>query len=122
MLFQTVNIWQDAGLPDAVLETNRYLLGNGRDNTGEIIANASVKIIPPVHIHPTAKIENATIGPNVSVGAGCSIVNSQIKEAIIEKETVIEDASLYESIIGERAKVSGVSGSMNIGDDSTVVK
>ena len=105
-----------------MLETNRYLLGNGKDNTGEMKTSASVKIIPPVHIHPSAKIDNSTIGPNVSVGAGCSILNSQIKETIIEKEAIIEDASLYESIIGERAKVSGVSGSMNIGDDSTVIK
>ncbi len=119
---ETVNIWQDAGLPDAVLETNRYLLGSGKDNSSEIKVPASVEIHPPVFIDPSAEIDNATIGPNVSVGAGCRISNSQIKEAILEKEADIKDANLYDSIIGERAKIKGVSGSMNIGDDATVLK
>ncbi|MBT3240112.1 MAG: nucleotidyltransferase [Chloroflexi bacterium] len=119
---ETVNVWQDAGLPDAVLETNRYLLGTGKDNTKDIVLSSTVEIHPPVYIHPSAQIENATIGPNVSIGPGCIIANSQIKETILEKDVEIKDANLHESIIGERAKISGVSGSMNIGDDATVVK
>ena len=119
---ETVNIWQDAGLPDAVLETNRYLLGSGKDNSNDIELPATVEIHRPVFIHPSAQIENTIIGPNVSIGAGCVIKDSQIKETIIEKDAEIKDAVLYESIIGERAKISGVSGAMNIGDDATVLK
>ncbi len=119
---ETVNIWQDAGLPDAVLATNRYLLSSGKDNSKQVKSNETVKIIPPVFIHPSATVENSSIGPNVSVGEGCSITNSKIKESILEKETVIESANLYDSIIGERAKVTGVNGAMNIGDDSSVIK
>src|SRR5439155_7806954 len=32
---QTVSIWLDCGRPDTVLETNRYLLEHGHDNSAE---------------------------------------------------------------------------------------
>ena len=54
-----VEVWLDAGIPDALLETNRYLLEHGHDNSVEAAkAHPGVAIIPPVFIHPSATIEN----------------------------------------------------------------
>jgi glucose-1-phosphate thymidylyltransferase len=34
MRTEKVNIWLDAGTPESLLETNRYLLENGHNNSG----------------------------------------------------------------------------------------
>ena len=36
MRTQPVEIWLDAGTPEALLETNRYLLEHGLDNSAEV--------------------------------------------------------------------------------------
>ena len=41
MRTQEVEVWMDAGMPDALLETNRYLLEHGHDNSAEAAARLS---------------------------------------------------------------------------------
>src|SRR5690606_32487239 len=53
-----VDAWLDAGTVPALLETNRLLLERGRDNIGMLNAEGVV-IIPPVYIHPSARIVNS---------------------------------------------------------------
>ena len=57
MRTEKVDVWLDAGTPETVLETNRYLLEHGRDNTEQACQRQGVTIIPPVFIHETAQIE-----------------------------------------------------------------
>jgi glucose-1-phosphate thymidylyltransferase len=115
-----VDEWLDAGLPETVLETNRKLLGKGRDNSAEAGKRKGVTIKPPVHIHPDATIENSTLGPFVSIGRGSVVRNSQIEDTVIERDVQINDCTLSSSLIGERSRVSGVKGTINVGDDSQV--
>jgi glucose-1-phosphate thymidylyltransferase len=115
-----VDEWLDAGLPETVLETNRKLLGKGRDNSAEAGKRKGVTIKPPVHIHPDATIENSTLGPFVSIGRGSVVRNSQIEDTVIERDVQIDDCTLNGSLIGERSRVSGVKGKVNVGDDSQV--
>ena len=71
MRTQEVSVWMDAGMPDALLETNRYLLENGRDNSAQAIENLpGVAIIPPVFISPKAKVTASVIGPVCFRGRG----------------------------------------------------
>ena len=60
-------------LPETLLETNRYLLENGRDNSAEAMKTPGVAIIPPVFISPKAKITASVIGPHVSIGEDCDL-------------------------------------------------
>lgn len=115
-----VDEWLDAGLPETVLETNRSLLDKGRDNSGEAGKRGGVIIKPPVHIHPSATVENSTLGPYVSVGRNCVVRNSTIEDAILEAEVTVEDSELRGSLLGERSLVRGVKGTVNVGDDSQV--
>ncbi len=64
---RTVDVWRDTGKPETVLETNRYLLENGNDNSQQVTCDQCV-IIPPVNIHSSAKIEHSIIGPYVTIG------------------------------------------------------
>jgi glucose-1-phosphate thymidylyltransferase len=93
MRAQVIDVWLDMGTTDAILETNRYLLAHGRDNTNTI-NRKNVKIIPPVFIHDSATIENSTIGPNASIGADCRITNSRVEDSILESGVVVETAVL----------------------------
>lgn len=120
MRTQVVDEWLDAGLPQTVLETNRKLLEKGRDNSKEAGRRAGVTVKPPVHIHPSAIVESSTIGPYASIGAGCVVRNSSIEDSILESNVTVENSTLRSSLLGERSRVSGVHGSVNIGDDSQV--
>jgi glucose-1-phosphate thymidylyltransferase len=114
-----VEVWLDAGLPDTVLEANRYLLEHGGMNTAPEF-NSGVKVIPPVYIHPDAKITASVIGPYASIGAGCQISYSKIENSVVEADATVETSQLRESLIGTRAKVVGARGKVDLSDDSTV--
>lgn len=117
---ETVGVWLDAGVPATVLESNRYLLEHGRDDTAEAALRMDAEIHPPVYIHPSAHVEGAVLGPHVSIGANCRVENSTIKDSVLEPGAHVSVSHLEDSLIGARAKVIGVHGSVNIGDDSTV--
>jgi glucose-1-phosphate thymidylyltransferase len=122
---QAIDVWLDMGTTEAILETNRYLLAHGRDNT-KTISRKDVKIVPPVFIHESATINNSTIGPNASIGADCRITNSRVEDSILETGVVVESATLKDSFIGRHARVQGGSAQaaplvLNIGDNSSVV-
>lgn len=117
---EMVDVWLDAGLPETVLETNQYLLEHGRDNTNSAKRRNRMTVIPPVYIHPRAEIVQSTIGPNVSIGEGCRVYGSVIRDSILESDVTITDSSVRDSIIGSRATVKGFSGTLNIGNDAEV--
>ncbi len=66
MRVQPVEVWHDCGKPDTLLETNRYLLDHGRDNSAIAAQRPGVVVVPPVYIDPTAVVTEAVIGPHVS--------------------------------------------------------
>ncbi|MBN1266224.1 MAG: NTP transferase domain-containing protein [Anaerolineales bacterium] len=118
MRVERVDVWEDCGKPDALLQTNRYLLEHGRDNSEEAGQRESVVVIPPVYIDPTATVEASVIGPHVSIGASCTITRSIMRETIVDSESTVNDAVLEKSLIGREAEVCGSSQSLNVGDSS----
>lgn len=116
---ETVNIWLDCGQAETVLETNRYLLKHNMDNSAEVASINSI-IIPPVHIHPTAKIKNSIIGPHVTIAAKCEIEGSIIRDSIVDEESYIKDSTLGQSLIGRKADLIGRYRQLNLGDSSYV--
>lgn len=116
---EEVKVWLDCGQPDTVLETNRYLLKHNMDNSADVVSTNSI-IIPPVHIHPTAKIKNSIIGPDVTIAAKCEIEGSIIRDSIVDEESYIKDAALEKSLIGRKVDLVGRSRHMNLGDSAYV--
>lgn len=117
---QTVDIWLDAGKPEALLETNRYLLKKGRDNSKLALQRKGITVIPPVYIHPEAELNACVIGPYVSIGKEANIQDSVIKNSIVEQGAHISHMVLEDSLIGRQAGVRGRAEAMNIGDDSWI--
>ncbi len=118
MKTKKVDVWLDAGTPDSVLDTNRYLLEHGQDNTAQVIQRQGLTVIPPVFIHETARIESCVIGPNVSIGPGCELTSSIVSNAIVEEGTVIEKMILENSLIGRNVHLCGQPIRLNLGDSS----
>ncbi len=119
MRVQPVEVWQDCGKTETVLETNRYLLDNGHDNSAQVRAEGFV-VVPPVNIHPTAVIRASILGPHATVAAHCRIENSIIRDSIVDEESVVQGALLAGSLIGRSAKVMGRFRAFNVGEASEV--
>jgi glucose-1-phosphate thymidylyltransferase len=120
MITHRVDVWLDAGTTGAVLETNRYLLSNGHDNSSEVNRRTDVTVIPPVFVHPSADVRTSVIGPYTSIGANCFVNKSVIIDSILENEARANDIVLDRSLIGQNASVKGHPRSFNVGDDSEI--
>jgi glucose-1-phosphate thymidylyltransferase len=116
---QPAKEWRDTGKPETVLDTNRYLLKNGSDNSDQITYPNSV-IIPPVNIHPSAIIEESVIGPYATIGADCKITRSIIRDSIIDAEAEIVETIMDQSLVGKEAIVQGRYRQFNVGDSAMV--
>jgi glucose-1-phosphate thymidylyltransferase len=114
---QQVDAWYDCGTPAALLSTNRYLIENGRRNVGSVTRSI---IIPPVYISDAARVENSVIGPYVAVAEGVTILDSRIKDSIINSGAHIKSVLLDNSLIGDDAYVTGDFQRLNVGDSSEI--
>lgn len=120
MRTEKVGVWLDAGTPEALLDTNHYLLDNGSANSESASRREGVVIIPPVFVHPSAKVSNSIVGPYVSVGAGCQVESSILRDSILEEEARVTDVILERSLIGRRAQIQRRAGMVNAGDQTVV--
>lgn len=114
---EPVKVWEDCGKPETVLQTNRYLLDNGRAHVGP---TSGTIIIPPVYIDDTAQVSNSIIGPYVSIAAGAVVADSIIRDSIINSDATISSATLQNSLVGDNALVQGDFRELNVGDDSEI--
>jgi len=130
----TIDVWEDCGTADSLLQTNRYLLH--RLITDSAAADDSI-ILPPVRIASSATVVHSIVGPYVSIGEGSTItsslvgpyvsiandsqiVNSVVKDSIVNEGSKIEEAMLAYSLIGNHARVKGTFERLNVGDSSEV--
>lgn len=121
MITREVDVWLDAGTPDAVLETNQYLLEHGCDNSQVVAQRKGIAVIPPVFVHESVQLEASVIGPNVSIGPDCVLRQAIISNSIIEEGTSIEQMMLDRSLIGRNVHLRGQSVRLNLGDESWAV-
>ena len=117
IISQPVSMWEDCGKPETVLHTHRYLLDHG--HTQEIPVTRSV-IIPPVHIAHSARIEDAIVGPYVTVGENVTIQRAIIQDTIIEAGSSLSEISLEGSLVGRNATLRGPHHCLNVGDDDLI--
>ena len=115
-----VDEWLDCGNKDATVYTNERVL----EHIGNIISETSTiensEIIEPCFIGKGALVKNSKIGPHVAIGNNTQIENSTISKSIIQNETVISDAKLNNSMIGNKSKFNGknIEQEVSIGDFS----
>jgi len=119
MRVQRINVWLDAGIPAALLDTNRHLLEHGNANTGDCNAD-HISIIQPVYIHPSATIKSSVIGPHVSIGSDCKIEDSILRNCILDSEVELRQTLIEESILGNKVQVQGNFTRLNLGDNSAI--
>jgi glucose-1-phosphate thymidylyltransferase len=118
MTTKTVDVWLDAGTPDDVLATNRFLLDHGRDNAGSACNCGGSTLISPVFVHESATVESSVIGPHVSIGPDCVIKQSIISNSIVDEGTHVEEMILVSSLIGRNVHLRGQPVRLNLGDES----
>ncbi len=114
-----VEVWLDAGIPEALLETNRYLLEHGHDNSVEAAQeHPGATIIPPVYIHPSASIESSVIGPYVSLSEECKLCQVVVQNSIFDEGAHVSQMVLDRSLLGRYVQVQGQTSRLNLGDSS----
>lgn len=112
-----VDNWWDCGNPQILLETNRQLLHLEPTEPPTIAGSI---IIPPVAIHPTARIERSVIGPYVSIAEGAVVQDCILRDSIINESSRVSNMLLEHSLIGEGAEVDGHFVRLTIGDHSVL--
>jgi glucose-1-phosphate thymidylyltransferase len=133
--------WKDTGKPEDLLEANRMMLsllrgqidGDVDDPTvveGVVVVRAGAKVsrsrlIGPVVIGAGCIIEDATIGPDVSIEPDCRIAGSEIADSILMQGVRVSDLrGLTGSVLGRAADVrhSGATGvhRLVVGDHSRI--
>ncbi len=119
-----VDEWMDCGNKDVTVDTNNRML-NFLHNDGihlidyDVLQNNST-IIAPCYIGKNVVLTNATIGPNVSLGDGCHVSDSTIKNSLIQTHSNIKNAHLDNAMIGNHASFDGKFTSISIGDYSVL--
>ena len=119
-----VDEWMDCGNKDVTVETNSRMLGF-LHNDGIHLVDFDVKlenstIIPPCYIGEDVVLINATVGPNVSLGNGCHVTNSIVKNSLVQTHSHIKNANLDNAMIGNHASFDGNFTSISIGDYSVL--
>jgi glucose-1-phosphate thymidylyltransferase len=118
LLVAPVEGWYDAGKPDTLLETNHHVLSTTRGRSPAPAAGVTVH--EPVHVADSVTLEDAEIGPNVTLGAGTVVRGSRLRDTIVGEKATIEGSDLHDSLIGREARVTGVRGQVDLGDHSVV--
>jgi len=120
----SVDEWMDCGNKDVTVETNTRMLGF-LHNDGEHLVDQNVvldnsTIISPCFIGENVVLKNTTIGPNVSIGNGCHVTDSTIKNSLIQTYSQIKNANLDNAMIGNHVSYDGKFTSISIGDYSVL--
>ncbi|MBI2417054.1 MAG: nucleotidyl transferase [Ignavibacteriales bacterium] len=111
-----VDGWYDCGKPETLLETNRFLL----EQSGYKFKRDGVIVNHPVFIHSSARINNAIIGPNTTIGEDAVIENAIIMNSIIGAGAEIKNDLMQDSIIGNKSSIIGAFKRLNIGDSTEI--
>ncbi len=113
-----VEEWLDCGNKDATVYTNQRILET--NHIDQLIADSVEKensiIVEPCYIGKNVKIKNSIIGPHVSIGSESTIENSIVTNSIIQSNSVIKNANLDNSMVGNHVNYMGRVADVSIGD------
>jgi glucose-1-phosphate thymidylyltransferase len=118
ILTAEVGGWYDCGTLDAMLETNETLLRKGASRRPAL---PGVTVHEPVFIEDGVTVERSTIGPNVSIERGTTILDSQIAHSIVGRDCHLTGVRLISSMLGNHVRVRDLGGSASLGDHAECV-
>lgn len=117
-----VSEWLDCGNKNVTVQTNARYLDFIKDQ--QLVSPSATLlntvIIPPCFIDEGVVIENSVVGPYVSIGEKSRIVDSRIKNSIVQKEAIISQAVLDNSMLGNFATFEGSSQDLSLGDYNVI--
>jgi glucose-1-phosphate thymidylyltransferase len=115
-----VSAWMDCGKKDPTVDTNKQTLAfeheAGNDLVSKDVILENSEIIQPCYIGKNVVLKDSKVGPYVSIGKNSNVVNSTIKNSLIQKKVEISNANLDNAMIGNNAKFDGNFTSVSIGD------
>lgn len=117
-----VEEWLDCGNKNATVHSNQRVL---EFKKGEALVSKNLKstnssIIPPCYIADGVELSNSIIGPHVSVGKGTTIVNSIVKNSIVQANSSLLNVNLSNSMIGNNSRVASKGIDLSLGDFNTL--
>lgn len=112
--------WWDAGKPETLFETNGHLLETGRGGVDQNATVEDAEIVAPVRIEVGVVVRGGRIGPNVTLEAGATVEQSELRDCVVGPEAQLARVRLHDSMVGGHADVRGVSGSIRVTDHSVV--
>ena len=117
-----VEEWLDCGNKDATIYTNERVLEYNGNLINDSVQIINSEVIPPCFIGANTIIKNAKIGPHVSIGGNTVVENSVINKTIIQNDSMITNAKLSNSMIGNHVNFDGknTQQEVSIGDFSEV--
>ncbi len=112
--------WLDCGNKDATVYTNSRVLAFNEGNSlvAKSVKNVNSLIIEPCYIGENALIENSIVGPYASIGANTSIINSNVKNSIIQNNSTIQNCIIDNSMVGAYAELKQSSMDLSVSDYS----
>jgi glucose-1-phosphate thymidylyltransferase len=116
-----VDEWLDCGNKDATVYTNKRVLELKYPNN-HIAKTATLTnsvVIAPCFIGENVTLENAVVGPFVSVGNNSSINSSVVRNSIVRENTSIQDAGIDNSLIGNYVQYRQQLRDLSMGDYTT---
>ena len=119
----SVDVWMDCGNKNAMVDTNTKVLGFLKDDKGLVsktLKSTNSVVIPPCFIGENVTLVNSIVGPNVSIESGAAITGSVVRNSILRGSTRVLDCVMDNSMIGERAMVTGTALDVSMSDDSTL--
>jgi glucose-1-phosphate thymidylyltransferase len=119
ILAAEVGGWYDCGTRDAIIETNETLLRKGSARHPDL--PASVTVHEPVLVEAGATIERSTIGPNVTIEKGTTVLDSHLAHTIVGRGCHLTGVRLTQSMLGDQVRMRDVNGSASLGDHAELI-
>lgn len=117
-----VEEWLDCGNKDATVYTNQRVLEIKKDSEVLVHPSASIEnsvILQPCFIGANVKVRNSVVGPHVSLEAGVTVEDANIKNSIIQSNSIVKNAHIADSMLGKNVTYIDKPKELSIGDFST---
>ena len=116
--------WMDCGNKNVTVDTHSRMLGflnsDGENLISDSLSATNSTIIEPCFIDEDVVLINSIVGPNVSLGKGCHLIDSKIKNSLVQTHAHIKNANLDNAMIGNHVVFNGNFTSISIGDYSVL--
>ena len=116
--------WLDCGNKEVTVHTNQRVLEYDAEKNKQMVATSAKivdsVIIPPCFIGENAVIERSVVGPHVSIGEGTKIVNSNITNSNIQRNSLLTGVTIANSMVGSHVTYSALARDLSLGDYSNL--